>query len=92
MVARAIGYYGDPFKGYCGVTQGDQLLPKIFNFMLDVVFSHWPTIVAEETNGSGMIPIHSELGGLLLICRKWSPCVNATIMYTVVVQRPDREF
>ena len=34
MAKRASGYYGEPFLGSCGVTQGDPLSPIIFNIIL----------------------------------------------------------
>ena len=37
MAERAIGYYGDPFEGFRGVTQVDTLLPKISNVVVDAV-------------------------------------------------------
>ena len=37
--------------GYHGFNQGDQLLPKIFNVMLDVVVRHWLMIMAEKAVG-----------------------------------------
>ena len=37
MVARAGGYFGIPFKGYRGVTQGNPLYPTIFNMVVDAV-------------------------------------------------------
>ena len=48
MAARAIGYYGDPFEGFCGVTQVDPLLPNIYNVVLDAFISNWPMIMVEE--------------------------------------------
>ena len=46
MVTRARGYYGTPFKGVLGVTQGGLLYPTIFNVVLDVVLWHLVAIVA----------------------------------------------
>ena len=37
MVAKAGGYFGRPFKGYQGSTQGDPLCPTIFNVVMDAV-------------------------------------------------------
>ena len=37
MVVRAVGYYGAPFCGERGVTQGDPLSPTIFNVVVDAV-------------------------------------------------------
>ena len=34
MVARAKGYFGPPFKGYLGMTQGDPLSPTLFNVVI----------------------------------------------------------
>ena len=47
MVARAGGYYGETFKGYRGVTQGDPLSPTIFNVVVDAVVSHWVTVMVD---------------------------------------------
>ena len=48
MVARTRGYYGVPFRGERGVTQGDPMLPIIFNVEVDAVVRHWePLLVAE---------------------------------------------
>ena len=46
MVARTSGYFGDPFKGQRGVTQGDLLSSTIFNVVVDMVPNHWVTMVA----------------------------------------------
>ena len=45
MVARAGGYYGEAFKGYRGVTQGDPLSPTIFNVVIEtkmIMLAHPP--------------------------------------------------
>ena len=44
MVARAGGYYGSPFRGDRGVTQGDPLSPTIFNVVVDAVVRHWESL------------------------------------------------
>ena len=56
MVVQAGGYFGTPFKGYHRVTQGDQLSPKIFNMVVDVILQHWFTLVAstEESVDPGV--------------------------------------
>ena len=41
MVARVVGYYGDTFKGFRGVTQGDPLSNTIFNVVVDAVVHNW---------------------------------------------------
>ena len=46
MVTRAGGYYRAPFRGELGVTQGDPLLPTIYNVVLDAVVHHWESLVA----------------------------------------------
>ena len=51
MVARAGESYGEPFRGDRGVTQGDPLLPTIFNVVVDMVVRHWESLVAERAEG-----------------------------------------
>ena len=54
MVARAGGYYGATFHRDRGVTQGDPLLPKIFNVVVDTVVCHWESLlVAEQEEREG---------------------------------------
>ena len=43
MVSRAGCYYGAPFTGFRGVTQGYPLSPTIFNMVVDAVIYHWMT-------------------------------------------------
>ena len=45
MVAKAVGFFGHPFKGYQGVTQGYPLYPTIFNLVVDALIRHWVTVV-----------------------------------------------
>ena len=52
MLARAIGYYCDPFEGFRGLTQVDPLLPNISNVVLDAVISNWPMIMVDEALGT----------------------------------------
>ena len=40
MVSLTGGYYGDPFKGYQGVTQGDPFSHTIFNMVVDSLVKH----------------------------------------------------
>ena len=47
MVARAGGYYGEPFRRDRGLNQGDPLSSTIFNVVLDAVFLHWGSLVEE---------------------------------------------
>ena len=58
MVAKATGYFGRPFKGYRGVTQGDPLSPTIFNVVVDAVIRHWVKVVT---------PTEAVMGGLGMI-------------------------
>ena len=54
MVARAGGYYGAPFHGERGGTQGNPLSPTIFNVVVDTVFCHWEYLLVtkqEEREG-----------------------------------------
>ena len=55
MAERAIGYYGDPFEGFRGVTQVDPLLPNISNVVLDAFISNWPMIMVEEALGTEVL-------------------------------------
>ena len=50
MVAWARGYYGAPFKRFCGGGKGDPLSPTIFNVVVDAVLQHWIAVV-EDTEG-----------------------------------------
>ena len=40
MVYMAGRYYGTPFKGSKGVTQGDSLSPNIFNMVVNELIQH----------------------------------------------------
>ena len=51
MVARAGGYYGEPFRRDIGVTQGDSIPPTIFNVVVDAVVRHWESFVVEREGG-----------------------------------------
>ena len=52
IVVRAGGYFGVPFKGYCGVTQGDPLPPTISNVVVDAVIRYWVAAVAPTEDGT----------------------------------------
>ena len=52
MVDRDGGYFGTPFKGFWGFTQGDPLSSTIFNVVLDAVIWKWMTVVAEKESVS----------------------------------------
>ena len=54
MVVRAGDYYGTYFRGERGVTQGDPLLPTIFNVVVDAFFRHcvqWGVLEDSEARG-----------------------------------------
>ena len=51
MVASAGGYFGLPFKGYRGITQGEPLSPTLFNVVVDAFICHWVTVVAPTADG-----------------------------------------
>ena len=53
MVERVGGYYVEAFKGARGVTQGDPLLPTIFNVVVDAVVCHWVTMSLAEAEKRG---------------------------------------
>ena len=54
MVAQAGGYYGAPFRGEIGVTQGDPLSPTIFDMVVDAVVYHWKSLVVEGEIGDSI--------------------------------------
>ena len=51
MVVQVVGYYREPFCRERVVTQGDTLLPTIFNVVVDVVVRHWEYLVGERSKG-----------------------------------------
>ena len=51
MVERAGEYYGENFRGERGLTQGEPMLPTIFNLVVDAVVRHWKSLVAEQKGG-----------------------------------------
>ena len=51
MVYRASGYFGGPFKGQRGVTQGNRLPATIFNTLVDSILHHWVSVVTEAEGG-----------------------------------------
>ena len=51
MVARTGAYYGAPFHGDRGVTQGDPLSPTILNVVVDAVVRHWESLLVAEREG-----------------------------------------
>ena len=55
MVAKAGGYFGRPFKGYQGVTQGKPLSPTIFNVVVEAVIRHWVAVVTPTEAVMGVL-------------------------------------
>ena len=51
MVARSGGYFGIPFKGYHGMTQGKPLYPTLLNVVMDAIICHWVTVLAPTKEG-----------------------------------------
>ena len=54
MVSRECEYFGAPFKGCCGMTQGDPLSPMIFNVMVDTVLQ---ILVSMVTATEGVVEL-----------------------------------
>ena len=46
VVSQSGRYYGYPFAGNRGVTNGYPLSPTIFNKLVDTVILHWDVVVA----------------------------------------------
>ena len=69
MLERAGGYYGAPFHGKRGVTQGNPLYPTILNVVVDAVVCHWESVLVaerEEQEGgysSGDIGDRTQMAG-----------------------------
>ena len=53
MVELAEGYYIEPLCRERGMTQGDPLLPNIFNMVVEAVVHHWEYLVSEEGGSYG---------------------------------------
>ena len=51
MVARPGVYYGSPFRRERRVTQGDPLLPTIFNLVVDAMVCHWESLLVAKREG-----------------------------------------
>ena len=45
MVVKAGRYFGRPFKGYRGITQGHSLYLTILNVVMDAINFHWVMVV-----------------------------------------------
>ena len=63
MAEKVGGHYGSIFQIHRGVTQGDPLLPTIFNVVVDTVIRYWVTVlggareVAGQVLGSSIHPL-----------------------------------
>ena len=51
MLDQAGRYYGAPFNGSKGITQGNPLSATIFNSVAYTVILHWETVVVGEEAG-----------------------------------------
>ena len=51
MISRAGRYFGLPFKGYRGMTQGYPMSPTLFNVVVDTVIHHWVAVVVATKEG-----------------------------------------
>ena len=51
MVVRAGGYFGIPFKGYQGATQGKPLFSSIFNVVVDAFIRYRVAVVSPTEGG-----------------------------------------
>ena len=52
MVGNSGGYFGSPFQGYRGVTQGNPLYPTVFNMVVDTMIRKWVTVVETTEVGA----------------------------------------
>ena len=85
MVDKARGYYSPHFKGYRGVTEGDLLLPTIFNIVVKSVIHHQAMVVlVTEVGAEGLgVSVHKLAEYFLLD--------DGLVMLTQL-ERPKREF
>ena len=67
MVARVGRYYGTPFKGPQGVTQGGPLSPTIFNMVVDAVINNWVTLVVGWGSETRRLQVGGPMAGVILI-------------------------
>ena len=52
METRERGYYGHPFQGSCGVSQGHTISPWIFNVIVDAILCHCVGTLAKNEDSS----------------------------------------
>ena len=80
MATWEIGLCADQLKIYQGVTQGDPILPKILNVVVEAVIRR-----GGGGRGYGSIRQCRKVDILLFIYGIWYPCVNAAGMSPVGV-------
>ena len=89
MVAQVEKYFGTPFMGYCGVTQGDPPSTTIFNVAVDEFLRHCFTLGATmeeavELGRSGTKGFGQDVQQLLahfyadygLLSLTWTECLQ----------------
>ena len=72
MVVWASGYYGFPFNGYRGVTQGNHIITKLFNVAVDKIIRYCMNIMKEEVTGLEGFDCTLQQMDSFLIHRQWS--------------------
>ena len=85
MVAKSSRYFGRPFKGYWGVTQGDPVFPTIFNVVVNAVIWHWVMVATPIGSGTGGL-------GLTIIDLAAYFYANDGIMASTQTERLHRAF
>ena len=55
IVTKAGGYYGPPFRDYCGLIQGYPLSLTIFNAAVEAIIQHWLIVVASTEVGAKIL-------------------------------------
>ena len=53
MVAQGGGYFGTPFNGFWGFTQGYPLSLIVFDIVMYAMVWHWVAVVVATESGSG---------------------------------------
>ena len=56
------GYYKAPFHRERGVTQGNPLLPTIFNVVVETVVCHWEYLLVTELERGEIGAVTKETG------------------------------
>ena len=64
MVMKHGGYFGPPFKGYHGVTQGDPLSSTVFNRVVESIVRNLEMVAApKKSRAEGLGEMIQELKG-----------------------------